>query len=372
MLRSFSIKIASVLFLTALITNLKAQTASETLGNSVPFLTITPESRGGAMGDVGAATSPDIYSQYWNPSKYAFLDKDMEASVSFTPWLRKLVNDINLYYVTYFKRIDKMQTVSASLRYFSLGSLNYTDDEGNPVSTGNPNEFSIDIAYARKLSENFSGSLLLRYLRSDIANGAGTDGFYAANAYAADLSFFYLQDVKWGGRRGNFSAGLNLSNLGSKISYTKGDTKDFQPANLKIGAGYKTEIDKFNKVGVSLDVNRNMVANSTDTQDNSDISMPASFFKSFGQLSLNDLMFSLGGEYIYADQFALRAGYYYESEALGNGKFATAGAGITFNMITLDASYIITMASTNPLANTIRFSLAFDIDQMTGKSKKRR
>ncbi len=368
MLRSFSIKIASVLFFTALITNLKAQSASDALGNSgVPFLTITPESRGGAMGDVGAATTPDIYSQYWNPSKYAFLDRDMEASISFTPWLRKLVNDINLYYVTYFKRIDKMQTFSASLRYFSLGSMTYTGDDGYTISQGNPNQFSIDLEYARKLSENFSGSILLRYLRSDIANGATTEDFNAANAYAADLSFFYIKDVKWGGKRGNFSAGLNLSNLGSKISYTDGETKNFQPSNLKLGAGYKTEIDKFNKVGISLDMNRLMVTNS---EDDADISMPASFFKSIGQISLNDLMFSLGGEYIYADQFALRAGYYYESEALGNGKFATAGAGITFNMITLDASYIITMASTNPLSNTIRFSLAFDIDQMTGKKRR--
>ncbi len=363
MVKRFRERITFILLLTGLTCSINAQTASEALGNSVPFLTITPESRGGAMGDVGAATRPDIYSQYWNPSKYAFLDKDMEASLSFTPWLRKLVNDINLYYVTYFKRIDKMQTVSASLRYFSLGSMTYTDEAGNETTTGNPNEFSIDVAYARKLSDNFSGSLLLRYLRSDIANGAATDGFKAANAYAADVSFYYQDDVKWGGRRGIVSAGLNISNLGSTISYTEGETEDYQPANLKIGGGYNTEIDNYNKVGISLDINRKMVSSDEG------ISVPASFFKSFGEISASDLMVSIGGEYIYADQFALRAGYYYESEDLGNGKFATAGAGITFNMITLDASYIITMASTNPLANTIRFSLAFDIDQMTGKKR---
>ncbi len=330
-----------------------------------PFLTITPESRGGAMGDAGVATSPDINSQHWNSAKYAFLDQDMGASLSYTPWLRKLVNDINLYYLTYFKRIDKMQTVSASLRYFSLGNITFTDESGNALSTGSPNEFAIDAAYARKLSDNISGSVAFRYIRSDIGNGSGTDAV-PGSAFAADLNFYYLQPVKWGGRKGDFSAGLNISNVGSKISYDDGITKDFLPANLRLGSAYSTEIDRYNKVGFTLDINRIMVAKPSETDDKKDLSVPASFFQSFGDFAVEDLTFSLGGEYWYADQFAIRAGYFHEDETMGNGKFATAGAGIKFNMLTIDASYIITMASNNPLANTIRFSLSLNMDEMTG------
>jgi len=334
-----------------------------------PFLTITPDSRGGAMGDAGVASKPDLYSQYWNPSKYAFLDQDMAFSLSYTPWLRKLVNDIDLMYATFFKRIDKMQTVSVSFRYFSLGDITFTDNSGAITSSGSPNEFAIDGAYARKLSDNLSGSVAFRFIRSDITNGTRDNAVSPANAFAADLSFYYQNEVKWGGRDGDISAGINISNIGSKLSYDNGVNKDFLPANLRLGTSYYTKIDNFNKVGVSFDINRTMVAKPTETDTKENLSVPASFFQSFGDFAVEDLTFSLGGEYIYADQFTLRAGYFHEDESRGNGKFATAGAGIKFNMITLDASYIITMASTNPLANTIRFSLGFNIDEMTGKKR---
>jgi hypothetical protein len=334
------------------------------VSTTTPFLGISPESRGGAMGDAGAATSPDINSQHWNSSKYAFLDQDMGASISYTPWLRNLVNDISLSYLTFFKRIDKMQTFSASLRYFSLGAMNFRDEAGNITSQGNPNEFALDGAYSRKLSDVFAGSIAFRYIRSDITNGSSVDAT-AGNAFAADLNFHYQKNVKWGGRKGDVSAGINFSNIGSKVSYDGGQNTDFLPANMRLGGAYNTEIDQYNKVGFTLDINRLMVAKGIE---NKNISVPSSFFKSFGDLTVEDLRISVGGEYWYADQFAVRAGYHHEHEDRGNRKYATAGAGFKLNMLTIDASYIISMASNNPLANTLRFSLAFNFDEMTGKS----
>ncbi|WP_282039089.1 type IX secretion system outer membrane channel protein PorV [Saccharicrinis aurantiacus] len=334
---------------------------------ATPFLNISPESRAGAMGDAGVATSADLSSQHWNSSKYAFLEQDMGVSVSFTPWLRNLVNDINLYYLTFFKRVDKMSTVSASLRYFSMGHITFTDDNGNPTTTGNPNEFAIDAAYSRLLSDNFSASIAFRYIRSDLLNGSGTAGASPGNAFAADLNFYYLQRVKWGGRKGDVSAGLNFSNLGSKISYNGGTDEQFLPANMRLGGAYSTEIDRYNKIGFTMDINKLMIAKG---EENQDISVPASFFKSFGDMTLEDFMFSLGAEYWYDNQFALRAGYSHQDETRGNNKYATAGAGLKFNMFTIDASYIIPLVANNPLANTIRFSLAFNFDEMTGKNKR--
>lgn len=339
------------------------------MSTAAPFLNITPESRGGAMGDAGVATAPDINSQHWNSAKYAFLDQDMGVSLSYTPWLRNLVSDINLYYLTYFKRIDNMQTFSASLRYFSLGTITYRESADDVGYTGQPNEFAIDAAYARKLSDVISGSVAFRYIRSDITNGSGTDGV-PGNAFAADLSFYYQDMVKWGGRKGDFSAGFNIRNIGSKISYDDGVTKEFLPTYLHLGGAYSTEIDRYNKIGLSLEIKRLTVAKTTDDDDESDLSVPASFFQSFGDFATEDLRVSLGGEYWYSEQFALRAGYYYEDESVGNGSFATAGAGIKFNMLTIDASYIITMESDNPLANTIRFSLGFNFDEMSGKKRR--
>ena len=334
---------------------------------TAPFLMITPESRGGAMGDAGVATSPDINSQHWNSSKYAFLDQDMGVSLSYTPWLRDLVDDINLYYLTFFKRIDKMQTVSASLRYFSLGSIVFTDEEGEVLASGQPNEFALDAAYALKLSEKIAGSVAFRYIRSDINNGTRDGESEPGNAFAADLNFFYTDRVKWGGRKGDISAGVNISNIGSKISYNGGTDKEFLPANLRIGGAYSVEIDRYNKVGFTVDVNRTMVAKDSEGEDKSDLSVPASFFQSFGDFAVEDLRISVGGEYWYNEQFAVRAGYYHEDEVIGNRKFATAGAGLKFNMFTIDASYIISIAQNNPLANTIRFSLGFNLDEAMGR-----
>ncbi|WP_075591152.1 type IX secretion system outer membrane channel protein PorV [Labilibacter marinus] len=364
-MRNFFFRTLVILsFLIITTVNISAQIdKDEVVPTAAPFLTISPESRGSAMGDAGVATAPDINSQHWNSSKYAFLDQDMGVSLSYTPWLRDLVDDINLYYLTFFKRIDKRQTFSASLRYFSLGTIYFQESEGAVAYTGKPNEFALDAAYSLKLSDVISGSVALRYIRSDINNGSGTDAV-PGNAYAADINFFYMENVKWGGRKGDVSAGLNISNLGSKISYDGGSSQEFLPANLRLGGAYSTAIDRYNKVGFTLDINRPMVAKNADGEDNSDLSSISSFFSSFGDFKFTDLRFSVGGEYWYNEQFAVRAGYYHEDEIVGNRKFATAGAGLKFNMFTIDASYLISVAQNNPLANTIRFTLGFDLDQV--------
>lgn len=343
---------------------------------AVPFLSISPDSRAGGMGDVGAATSPDFNSQAWNPAKYAFLDSDLGVSMSFTPWLRHLVNDINMYYVSGFKRLDKMQTVSGSLRYFSVGTIILRDEDPNSVPVNiKPSEFAIDAAYSRKLSDKFAGSVAFRYIRSDLSANQVKD-MEAGNTYASDVSFYFKQPLKKGKLKSDFAAGINISNIGAKISYD-GTNKEFIPTNLKLGAAYTKDLDAYNKFSVALDVNKLLVPTpgvnataSTYVDDNKDVSVITGMFKSFGDApggfdeELNELMISVGGEYWYANQFAIRAGYFNEHETKGNRKYATAGVGLKFNIFNIDASYIVPVVANNPLANTIRFSLSFNLSEI--------
>ncbi|MBI9060404.1 MAG: type IX secretion system outer membrane channel protein PorV [Marinilabiliaceae bacterium] len=346
------------------------------ISTAVPFLTISPESRGGGMGDAGVASSPDMNSQYLNPAKYAFIEGDMGASVSFTPWLRKLVNDINMFYGAYYIRLDKMQTVSASIRYFDLGDIAYTNLEGGVINNGKPNEFAIDAAYSRVLSDKVSGAVAFRYIRSDLTNGyTGNDYNDPGSAFAADIAFYYKTRTKIGKKKSDISAGVNISNIGSKISYDGGINKQFLPTNLKIGAGYATEIDRYNSIAFVLDFNKLLVPTPQILEEgeedpNKDISVMSGIFKSFGdapggfQEELQEINVSVGAEYWYNKQFAMRAGYYHQHENKGNRKYATAGLGLKFTMFTLDASYIIPVVQGNALANTMRFSLSFDLDEL--------
>jgi len=356
-----------------------AQTTSTTGANvittGVPFLTIAPDSRGGAMGDAGAATTPDINAQHWNAAKYGFIDSDMGVALSYTPWLRNLVSDINLAYLVGYKRLDDMQTVSASLRYFSLGDITFMSEYGDPTGQQSPNEFAIDLGYARLLSESFSGAVALRYIRSDLTGGQMVGGTetHAGNAYAADIAFYYQKEMRNNRKRSTFGSGINISNIGSKISYTDGETKDFIPTNLKLGASYKTEMDRYNTVSFVFDVNKLLVptpdTTTTDiiTGGNSDIGPIEGIFVSFADApggwkeEMQEITFSVGAEYWYNNQFALRAGYYYEDVNKGNRKFFTAGAGLKMNVFALDFSYLIA-AQNNPLANTLRFTLSFDFE----------
>jgi len=345
----------------------KAQTTTQT---AVPFLNINPESRAGGMGDVGAATSPDMNSQHLNPAKYAFIESSMGVSLSFTPWLRQLVNDINMSYLSFHYRLDKMQTVSASLRYFSLGQITFTGADGTAQYTGNPNEFALDAAYSRVLSEKFSGAVAFRYIRSDLTNGYGGEGgaLEAGNAFAADVAFYFVNPMRINRNDAEFSAGINISNIGSRISYDNVN-KEYIPTNLKLGVGFAMDMDKYNTISFAFDANRLLVPYTPVNKENG-----SSFATTDGlKGELQKLTLSMGAEYWYDKQFALRAGYFHEDESQGNRKFASAGGGLKFNMFQLDFSYLIPMVANNPLANTMRFSLSFDLSEMNGgKSKKRR
>jgi hypothetical protein len=352
-------------------------TGANTITTGVPFLTIAPDSRAGAMGDAGVATSPDANSQHWNPAKYAFTESEMGIALSYTPWLRNLVSDINLAYLAGFKRLDDRQTVSASLRYFSLGDISFMSEYGDPTGQQSPNEFAIDMGYTRLLSDNFSGSVAIRYIRSDLTGGQTVGGVesHAANDFAADVAFYYQNQIRMNRKNSTIAAGINISNIGGKISYTDGETKDFIPTNLKLGVSYKTELDRYNTITFAFDANKLLVP-TPDTTKTGDIltglgsskSVVSGIFSSFSDApggmkeELKEITFSVGAEYWYNKQFALRAGYFYEDPTKGNRKFFTAGAGLKMNVFALDFSYLLPVAQNNPLANTLRFTLSFDFE----------
>ncbi len=364
--------------------NHNSTTGANTISTGVPFLSIAPDSRAGAMGDAGVASSPDMNSQHWNAAKYAFIESEMGIGLSYTPWLRNLVDDINLAYLVGYKRLDDLQTISASLRYFALGDISFMSDVGNFEGQQSPNEFAIDVAYTRLLSDNFSGSVALRYIRSDLTGGQMVNGVpsTAGNSYAADIAFYYQNEIRVNRKESTISAGINISNIGSKISYTDGETKDFIPTNLKLGAGYKTELDRYNTIGFYFDVNKLLVPTpSVDTTDifgkryGEDKSVISGIFSSFGDApggfkeELQEINFSFGTEYWYNEQFALRAGYFYENENKGNRKFITAGAGLKLNVFSLDFAYLIPTERNHPLENTLRFSLSFDFESFRNQRR---
>lgn len=371
-------------------TNAQKSTTSgaNTITTGVPFLTIAPDSRSGAMGDAGVAISADANSQNWNPAKYAFASSEMGIALSYTPWLRNLVKDINLAYLVGYKRLDDQQTMSASLRYFTLGDIQFMDQYGDPQGSQSPNEFAVDMGYTRLLSDNFSGAVALRYIRSDLTAGQDVNGAstHAGNSYAADVAFYYQNEISVNRKNSTISAGINISNIGSKISYTDGETKDFIPTNLKLGIAYKTEMDQYNTITFAFDANKLLVP--TPSKDSllvdgvtipmgygTDKSPIAGIFSSFSDApggmaeEFKEINFSLGTEYWYNKQFALRAGFYYEDATKGNRKFFTAGAGLKMNVFALDFSYLLPVAQNNPLANTLRFTLSFDFDAFNKQKK---
>ncbi|MHA7112157.1 type IX secretion system outer membrane channel protein PorV [Sunxiuqinia elliptica] len=363
--------------------NHNSTTGANTISTGVPFLSIAPDSRAGAMGDAGVASSPDMNSQHWNAAKYAFIESEMGIGLSYTPWLRNLVDDINLAYLVGYKRLDDLQTISASLRYFALGDISFMSDVGNFEGQQSPNEFAIDVAYTRLLSDNFSGSVALRYIRSDLTGGQMVNGVpsSAGNSYAADIAFYYQNEIRVNRKESTISAGINISNIGSKISYTDGEKKDFIPTNLKLGAGYKTELDRYNTIGFYFDVNKLLVPTPIDTIDifgdryGENKSVISGIFSSFGDApggfkeELQEINFSFGTEYWYNEQFALRAGYFYEHENKGNRKFITAGAGLKLNVFSLDFAYLIPTERNHPLENTLRFSLSFDFESFRNQRR---
>jgi len=381
MCRNLKISIVPFLFLFSfsLIAKGQAPTGQEVkynpISTAVPFLTISPDSRHGAMGDVGAATSPDANSQYLNPSKYAFTEGKFGFSLSYTPWLRQLVNDINLAYMAGYYRLNSNEVIASSLRFFSMGDITLTGQDQMATGTVSPSEFAFDVSYSRKLSDNFSGGVAMRYIRSDLSGGIGAETYSAGNAFGTDVSFYYFN--KWGGTgtSKSIAAGINLSNIGSKISYDQGANKEFIPANMRLGTTFTNEFDDFNLISISLDFNKLLVPTPTGEVDNtSNKSVVSSIFGSFSDApggfkeEMQEFTISTGAEYWYNKQFALRTGYFYEPQNKGNRKFFTAGVGVKMNIAAIDFSYVIPVHRNSPLANTIRFTVLFDVDSF-GKKK---
>ncbi len=341
--------------------------------------TIAPDARSAGMGDVGAATDPDVNSQYWNPAKYPFCISRAGIALNYTPWLRQLVNDIDLAYVAGYYRIGDYSAISGSLRYFSLGEV-MTSQDANAM-TVNPYEMSLDAAYSLMLSEHFSIAAALRWIYSDLRYDY-SEASTPASAFAADLAMYYNNYFDIGNRECQIGLGMNISNVGSKISYY-GDTRSqFIPANLRIGASIMVPVDEYNRFSFSADANKLLVPTippqNTDEsaqdyrnrviEEYNDMGSIAGIFKSFNDApggfkeELQEIQWSLGGEYVYHDQFSLRAGYHHESANKGNRKYFTVGGGFRMNVFSLDVGYVISTAKSNPLDQTLRFSLSFDMD----------
>ncbi len=352
-----------------------------TITTAVPFLMITPDSRSGSMGDVGAATSPDASSISTNPAKYSFIEDDLGFSISYVPWLRALVPDINLSYISGYKKLNQNDAVAFELRYFSLGDITFTDILGNTLGQFNPNELALGGSYSRKLSDLFSLSLATRYIYSNLTGGqmAGDIQTNAGKSFAADVAGYYTNKIRFLKKDSDLSFGFNISNIGNKISYTNVGERDFIPINLKLGSSININFDDYNSMSYSFDINKLLVPtpplynseNEIIAGKDPNVSVVSGIFQSFSDApdgfseELREINLSFGTEYWYAQQFALRGGYFYEHDTKGGRKFFTFGAGVKYNVFALDFSYLInasrTINGTNPLANTMRFTMIFDI-----------
>lgn len=357
-----------------------------TIITALPFLRIVPDARSGGMGDVGIAISADANAMHFNSSKLVFAEDDLGVSATYTPWLRSLgLSDVYLTYLSGFRKLDDQQAVGASIRYFSLGEINFTDINGTSTGTGNPNELEVALAYSRKLTDNFSASIAGKYLFSNLASGQQVNNvdIRPAHGGAADISVTYKTDLDVGQYGSDLTIGAAISNIGTKVTYTRSVDRDFIPANLGIGAAWDYRIDDFNTITFALDINKLLVPTPcTETDENGESlcdqdpedgvadykqqGVVSSIFSSFGDAQsgseeLQELMFSMGIEYWYDKQFAIRAGYYSEHRLKGNRRFFTVGLGLKYNVFGLNFSYLVpTTNQRNPLDNTLRFSLLFD------------
>jgi hypothetical protein len=355
-----------------------------TITTAVPFLLISPDSKAGAMGDVGVATTPDANSMHWNPAKLAFVDDDMGFSMSYVPWLRALVPDINLSYLAGYRKLNDNEAIGLELRYFSLGDITFTDILGTTIGQYKPSEFALGTSYSRKLSDNFSLAISGRYIYSNLTGGQSAGGIptVAGQSIAADISGYYTNPIRLRGKDFDLAIGGNISNIGSKISYTETAVQDFIPINLRLGTALGTEFDDYNKISFAFDVNKLLVP-TPPVYDNEgeitigqdpNVSVVSGVFQSFGDApggfseEMREINYSMGTEYWYANQFAIRAGYFFEHDTKGGRKFFTFGSGVKYNVFALDFSYLINASrainGNNPLANTMRFTLVFDFGAM--------
>ncbi len=356
----------------------KIEDGNRIISTGVPLLLIAPDSRAGSMGDLGAASSPDANSIHWNASKLSFMEKNAGLTFTYSPWLKEIVSDIKLMYLSGYYRVNELSTIGASLTYFSLGSIDFFSEEGQATGTYKPNEFAFDLAYSMKLSDKFSLSITGRYIRSDLTQGqnVGTTSTHAANAGAADIGMYY-QDKISSELPSEYALGLQISNLGSKISYSDNMESSFLPANLRLGGRYTMNFDQFNSLSVMADFNKLLVP--TPAVYNTDGSIAAGMDPNVGVLQgaiqsfydapnglkeeLQEISISAGLEYWYNKLLAVRAGYFYEAENKGARQYLTLGAGLRYNVMGLDISYLVSTSalSNNPLKNTLRVSLSFDL-----------
>ena len=351
-----------------------------TIHTVVPFLTIAPDSRAGGMGDVGIATSPDVFSSHWNAAKLAFIGNNSGVGISYLPWLRSLVNDINIALLTGFTHIDQKQVISSRLLYSSLGNIQFNDEFGNELLNFNPNEFALDVAYSRLFSERLSGAVAFRFIYSNLSGGmySGGSATKAGISYAADISGFWNNDISIMDKNANIAVGIALSNIGSKMSYSSDSRSSFIPMNMGIGSALKVDIDNYNSITFALDLNKLLVPTppiySQSNRDsiiagkNENVSVPVAIFQSFYDApggfkeEMREITYSAGVEYWYSNIFALRGGYFHEHENKGNRKYFSLGAGFKMNVLQLDAAYLISTAQSNPLDQTLRFTLSFNMD----------
>jgi hypothetical protein len=392
-----TLKLTALILLFAGVNSLKAQ--SDTINvvtSAVPFLRISPDARAGGMGDLGVATSPDANSSFWNLAKTPFAKSKYGVGLTYTPWLKDLgLNDVYLLSLGGYYQLNELQAISGSIRYFSLGNIQFTDGAGNDFGEGRPRELGIDVGYSRKLSDQLGIGIALRYIHSNLVGNLADQNttYQAGNAVAGDISLFY-SGLDENGQGWNFGAAL--TNLGSKIGYTKDATqKDFIPANLGLGTNYTKVFDENNKISLGLEVNKLLVPtppryvydNDPDVQDslNDEINLKyrgktvvSSWASSFGDApggfgeEMKEFQVSVGAEYSYNDQFFARAGYFYENKTKGNRKYFTVGLGIKYNVFGLNFSYLVPSGagiSRNPLSNTLRFGLVLDLDSDGGSSE---
>lgn len=359
------------------------------ISTAVPFMIIAPDARSAGMGDLGVSTSPDVYSMHWNPAKYAFIEDDFSVGLAYSPWLRKLVPDMNIAYLAVSKRMSDKSTIAGSLKYFSLGEINFRGPSNEDLGTYSPNEFAFDLCYSRKLGDYLSAAVAGRFIYSHLTQGV-TNYSRAAWSVAADVAVYYQRPVYFSSIDGDFSWGVAITNMGSKMSYTNANSRtDFVPTNLRLGPTLKLNIDEYNSIALSVDINKLLVPtppiydstglNILEGKD-PNVSMIQGMIQSFydapGGFSeeMKEFTWSIGAEYWYNKMFAVRAGYFHESQMKGNRKYLTFGAGLRYNVFAIDVSYLVPMnnkanSGTNPLEGTLRFNLAFNINKWDKNTK---
>jgi len=365
------------LFALLLTANIWAQTDSRVITTAVPFMLVSGDARASGLGDMGVATTPDAFSQFWNPAKYVRLDSKMGVAFSYTPYLSQLVNDIKIINATYYNKINDRSAFGVSVKYFGLGDIDLTDISGNYTGTVSPNEFYLDGSYALKLSNTFSMGVAMRFILSDLKLGTGNDDATAAKSFAVDINGYYQsREIDFSDFQGRYRLGFNIQNLGPKIKYYKSDEGDFLPTNLKLGAGFDFIMDEYNIVGLTFETNKLLVPTPPirDTSGqiikgkDDNVNWMSGIFQSFndapGGMSeeLKEFQWSAGAEYTYLDAFSLRSGYFHESKIKGRRKYFEIGAGFKYNFLKIDMSYLFSVGKLrSPLDNTMRFSLTFNI-----------